>query len=64
MTAVGRHTDRTLRSLTADAVAAALADAGATRSGVEVVYFGNVGQGAIEGQRAVRGQAGLAAAGI
>lgn len=64
MTAFGRHTDRTLRSLTADAVAAALADAGASRSDVEVVFFGNVGQGAIEGQHAVRGQTALAAAGV
>ena len=64
MTAFGRHADRTLRSLTADAVAAALQDAGATASDVEVVFFGNVGQGAIEGQHAVRGQIALAAAGI
>lgn len=64
MTKFGRHTDRTLRSLTAEAVAAALEDAGATASDVEVVFFGNVGQGAIEGQHAVRGQIALAAAGI
>ncbi|RZF63440.1 thiolase family protein [Sphingomonas populi] len=64
MTPFGRHTDRTLRSLTAEAVAAALADAGASRSDIEVVFFGNVGQGAIEGQHAVRGQTALAAAGI
>ena len=64
MTAFGRHTDRTLRSLAADAVAAALTDAGASGSDVEVVFFANVGQGAIEGQHAVRGQIALAAAGI
>ena len=64
MTAFGRHTDRTLRSLAADAVAAALTDAGASASDVEVVFFANVGQGAIEGQHAVRGQIALAAAGI
>ena len=64
MTAFGRHADRTLRSLAADAVAAALTDAGASTSDVEIVFFGNVGQGAIEGQHAVRGQIALAAAGI
>ena len=64
MTAFGRHTDRTLRSLAADAVAMALSDAGASAADVEVVFFANVGQGAIEGQHAVRGQIALAAAGI
>lgn len=64
MTPFGRHVDRTVRSLTAEAVAAALQDANASASDVEVVFFGNVGQGAIEGQHAVRGQIALAAAGI
>ena len=64
MTAFGRHTDRTLRSLAADAVAMALTDAGASAPDVEIVFFANVGQGAIEGQHAVRGQIALAAAGI
>jgi len=64
MTPFGRHADRTMRSLAAEAVAAALTDAGAAASDVEIVFFANVGQGAIEGQHAVRGQIALAAAGI
>jgi acetyl-CoA acyltransferase len=64
MTAFGRSGDRALRSLVAEAVAATLVDAGASVSDVEICFFANVGQGAIEGQHAVRGQTALAAAGI
>ncbi|HKY89766.1 MAG TPA: thiolase family protein, partial [Nevskiaceae bacterium] len=64
MTSFGKHADRSLRDLTAEAVRRALADAGCDVSAIEAAWFGNVGQGAIEKQHGVRGQIALAAAGL
>lgn len=64
MTPFGKIPGRTVKSLTADAVGAALADAGCTSHAIDAAWFGNVGQGALEGQHAIRGQVALAAAGI
>ena len=64
MTPFGKHTDKSFRQLTADAVRLTLADAGCTVADIEAAWFGNVGQGALENQQAVRGQIALSAAGI
>lgn len=64
MTPFGKHPNQTIKQLTAMAVKAALTDAGAQPADVEAVWFGNVGQGAIEGQHAVRGQVALKGLGL
>lgn len=64
MTLFGKHADRSLRDLTAEAVRLALADARCEPSAIEAAWFGNVGQGALEKQHGVRGQIALAAAGL
>jgi acetyl-CoA acetyltransferase len=64
MTSFGKHADRSLRDLTAEAVQRALADAGCDVGAIEAAWFGNVGQGALEGQHGVRGQIALTAAGL
>lgn len=63
MTAFGRS-PKSVKQLTAEAVEAALADAGCDRSAIQAAWFANVGQGAIEGQHAIRGQLALSAAGF
>lgn len=64
MTPFGKMAGRTVKSLTAEAVSAALRDAGCDAADVDAAWFANVGQGALEGQHAIRGQVALAAAGI
>jgi acetyl-CoA acetyltransferase len=64
MTSFGKHADRSLRDLTAEAVRLALADARCDVGAIEAAWFGNVGQGAIEKQHGVRGQIALTAAGL
>lgn len=64
MTAFGKQPGRTVKSLTAEAVNAALRDAGCTAADLGSAWFANVGQGAIEGQHAIRGQVALAEAGL
>ncbi|MGQ0697216.1 MAG: thiolase family protein [Panacagrimonas sp.] len=64
MTPFGKQPQKSFRQLTAEAVGLALADAGCDVSAIEAVWFGNVGQGALENQQAVRGQIALSAAGI
>lgn len=64
MTFFGKHADRSLRDLTAEAVRRALADAGCDVAAIEAAWFANVGQGAIEKQHGVRGQIALMAAGL
>ena len=56
MTAFGRHRDRTLRALVAEAVEAALADAAISARSVEAVYFANAAAGLLAGQEMIRGQ--------
>src|SRR5918998_1139761 len=56
MTRFGKHPDRTLRDLVAEATDSALADAGARASEVEAVYFGNAAAGLLSGQEMIRGQ--------
>src|SRR3954454_9612890 len=64
MTVFGKHADRTLRSLTEEAVAEALADAGATPDAVEQAFFSNAVAGLITGQACIPGQAALRHTGL
>lgn len=64
MTPLGKHLDRTVKQLTAQAVDAALADASVGMDVVEAAWFCNTRQGALEGQHGVRGQASLRAYGF
>jgi len=56
--------DRGLRSLSEEAVSAALKDAATTASEVEVVYFANAAAGVVTGQEMIRGQASLRFTGL
>jgi hypothetical protein len=58
-TAFGKFLDRSLRSLTEEAVRDILADAGAQLDDVEAVYFANATAGLISAQEMIRGQAAL-----
>src|SRR5436190_8092433 len=64
MTIFGKHADRTLRSLTEEAVAEALADAGATADAVDHVFFSTAVAGLITGQACIPGQAALRHTGL
>jgi acetyl-CoA acetyltransferase len=59
MTTFGRHLDRTLRSLSEEALLAALADAGLGPEEVDVVYYSNSAAGLITGQEMIRGEVAL-----
>jgi acetyl-CoA acyltransferase len=59
MTNFGKFFERSVRSLSQEAVFAALCDAGASPEDVEIVYFGNAASGLITGQEMIRGQAAL-----
>jgi acetyl-CoA acyltransferase len=64
MTPCGRFLDQSVKDLTRQAVEAALADAGLAKEALEVAYFANAGQSAIEGQYMVGGQIALREMGI
>lgn len=64
MTAFGVRREDTVKSLTQEAVGAALDDAGATLADIEVAFFGNMGQGVLEGQFSVPGQIALREMGL
>jgi acetyl-CoA acyltransferase len=64
MTPFGRHEDRTLRSLTEEAVAAALQDAGATPDAVQHAVFSNAVASVLTGQACIPGQAALRHTGL
>ncbi len=64
MTPLGKHLERTVRQLTADAVDKALADAGVDREAIQAAWFCNTRQGALEGQHGIRGQCSLRAHGF
>ncbi|MFJ4289517.1 thiolase family protein [Cupriavidus sp. NPDC089707] len=64
MTPFRRHDDGTVKRLTAWAVEDALKDAGCDRRHIQAAYFGNVGQGPLEGQVCVPGQVALLPLGI
>jgi acetyl-CoA acetyltransferase len=63
-TPFGKHLDRSLGSLAAEAVAAALADAGLPPAEVESAVFANAAAGVLSGQEMIRGQVALKATGL
>jgi len=64
MTKFGRHMDRNLKSLVAEAVNGALKDAGLTKEQIQGVWVGNASQGVLTGQESIRGQVVMRAMGI
>lgn len=64
MTPFGKHMDKTMKSLSADAVNRALEDAGITKKDIQVAVVGNAYQGLVTGQESIRGQVVLRAMGI
>lgn len=64
MTPFGRLLDKDIKTLTKEAVNAALADAGLDADALEAAYFSNATQGHMEKQHMVRGQIALRSMGI
>jgi len=64
MTRFGRHLDRNLKSLVAEAVNGALKDAGVSKEQLGGVWVGNASQGILQGQESIRGQVVMRAMGI
>lgn len=64
MTRFGKRPDDSVKSLAAEAVTAALADAGAEIGDVEAAWFSNTRQPMLEGQNTVRGQIALRPLGL
>ncbi len=64
MTRFGKFLDRGLRSLSEEAVAAALGDAGARPTDIDRVFFANAAAGVVTGQEMIRGQASLRNCGL
>lgn len=64
MTKLGKHVDQSVKQLTAQAIDAALVDAGVAATHIEAAWFCNTRQGVLEGQHGVRGQAALRAYGF
>src|SRR5690554_1827892 len=64
MTPFGRFLDRSMKSLSEEAVAAALKDAGVSADDIEQVYFGNAAAGVVTGQEMIRAQSSLRNTGL
>ena len=64
MTPFGKQADASVKSLTEQAVSAALEDADLALGDIGSAYFANTGQGHLEGQQLVRGQIALRAMGL
>jgi len=64
MTALGKRPDDSVKTLTAEAVTAALKDAGASTGDIQAAWFSNTRQPMLEGQNTVRGQIALRGLGI
>jgi acetyl-CoA acetyltransferase len=64
MTRFGKHLDRTLKSLTAEAVQDALTDADMKGDDLQAAWIGNVAAGTIVGQVCIQGQVALRTLGI
>jgi acetyl-CoA acetyltransferase len=64
MTRFGKHLDRGLKSLTGEAVQAAVADAGLALGDLQAAWMGNAAAGVITGQVCVPGQMALRALGV
>lgn len=56
MTRFAKHLDRGLKDLSAEAVTAAVADAGITLDDLDAAFVGNCAAGLVTGQESVRGQ--------
>ena len=64
MTRFGKHLDTGLKALGAEAVQAALADAGIQAAALEAAFVGNAAAGLVTGQECIRGQVILRSIGI
>lgn len=64
MTSFGKHTGRGLKSLGAEAVQAALADAGLEPGEIQAAWVGNAAAGLVTGQECIRGQVVLRSIGM
>ncbi len=64
MTQFGKFLDRSVRSLTEEAVGEAMADAGVAPGQIEFTAFGNAVGGILQGQEMIRGQSALHHTGI
>lgn len=64
MTQFGKFMDRNLKSLSEEAVAMALKDAGITPGQVDQVIFANAAAGVVTGQEMIRGEASLRNTGV
>lgn len=64
MTAFGKFLDRNLKSLSEEAVSAALKDAGISPAQVDQVVFGNAAAGVVTGQEMIRAQSALRNTGL
>ena len=64
MTHFGKHLDTGLKALGAEAVRAAVADAGIELADLEAAYVGNAAAGVITGQECIRGQVILRSLGL
>jgi acetyl-CoA acetyltransferase len=64
MTRFAKQPERNLKSLAAEAVENALADAGLELKNIQAIYFGNAVAGSITGQEMVRGQITLRPIGV
>src|SRR5512139_3134971 len=64
MTRFGKHLDTGLKALGAEAVQAALADAGIDASALDAAFVGNAAAGLVTGQESIRGEVILRGMGI
>jgi acetyl-CoA acyltransferase len=64
MTRFGRFIDRSLRSLSEEAVTLALLDASMEVDAIQAVFYGNAAGGLLTGQECIRGQASLRGSGL
>jgi acetyl-CoA acetyltransferase len=64
MTRFGKHMDTGLKALGAEAVQAAIADAGIQAGDIEAAFVGNAAAGLVTGQECIRGQVILRSIGI
>lgn len=63
-TPLGKHLDRTVKSLCLEAVTAALTDASLEIEDIQAAWFSNTRQGILEGQNTIRGQCSLRSMGF
>ena len=66
MTAFGKFLDRSIKSLVAESVQAAIKDSemGDSDKGIDTIYYANTASGILQGQHSVRGQHAMREAGL